>query len=161
MADLPMWAIGKHYTSVILTPLTVNTTSGALTEVTASNVSLFGHLDEINLNITSNVENISPINNDVENNVILETALTYDLTEFEKSVGTNLLASAFFATISSVPVVYWKFQLARGAQTFTGYGVMTDYSTKSAGKGSIKGSAKLRTFEPGGTAGTSAVISYA
>lgn len=123
MAVLPFWAVGRHITAFTLTPQTVNATTGALTDTTPV-AAMFGHLQDVEVESRNTVENISSMDRQFENNVIIERGTTYRCTELGKSVGTNLLAQGAYG------FDYFKVALARGAQTWTGYGVVGNFSMK-------------------------------
>ena len=141
MATIPLWAIGKHVTSVLLTPQTVNTTTGALSDTTPTR-EFFGHLQEIELTTGFTFENISAMDRPYENNVPVEQATGIRITELEKSAGTNLAAAAAFGA------TYWKYVLTRGAQSFTSYGVIGEYKTMGT-KPKVTASLELRNIDVG------------
>lgn len=143
MADVPLWAIGKHVTSIVLTPQTVNATTGVLTDSTPV-ASLFGHLKNIELDSHVTSENISAMNSTAENQVPLEYGTTIRMEELEKSAGTNLLASQVF-TAASIGT-YVKYQITRGGQSWTGYGLVADYKM-SASKQGVNGTAEIRPIQ--------------
>lgn len=120
MATIPLWAIGKHITTCTLTPQTVNTTSGALSDGTPG-IAFYGNLQDVEVESSFTTENISSMDRPFENNVPIESATMLRLTELEKSAGSNLAASAGYGAS------YFKFTLTRGPQTFTGYGLIKSY----------------------------------
>lgn len=143
MAAIPPWAIGRHITSVLFTPQSVNTTDGTLTDTTPTR-QFFGVLQDVDLEMSVEVENISAMDRPYKNMVPIEQISTIKLTELEKYGGTCL--AAVMATTSS----YWKYVLTRGAQSFTGYGVLTNYHM-SATKPKVTAQLELQPIDPGGT----------
>jgi hypothetical protein len=149
-ATIPLWAIGVHITNITLTAQAVNTTTGALTDTTPA-ANFYGHTQEISIDSAFELENISAQNRPYKNMVPIEQGTTLKLVELEKSAGSNLAAAmAFGASI-------FKYVLARGGQTFTGYGRLGGYGMNSSGKGSIKASFSLEPID----VGTDAPITYA
>mgnify|MGYP000923102265 FL=1 len=142
MVNLPLWAIGKHITTFTLTPIIWDLTTGAMTEVTASAYVMYGHLQDVSLEVNTTLENISPMNRPFANNVPVEWDATYRCTEIEKSAGVNKSAAAFM-TYSN-----FKLTLTRGAQTFTGYCTAGSYKM-DGNKQRITGSFELRMFDIG------------
>jgi len=150
MATIPLWAIGKHITAITFTPQSVNTSTGVLTDLTGTSVKQFyGHCAELSLDSQVTTENISAINRTYANNVGTESDTTLKVTEFEKSAGANLAADLAF-TLGASGLV--KFVLTRGTQSFTGYGILTDYSLNTSGKGSIKADLTVRQIDTGSDA---------
>jgi len=146
MATIPLWALGKHISTISLWLQSVNTTSGVLADIGTAGTSFFGHSSEISLDNTVNMENISTMDRPYAHNVVVETDTTLKITENEKSAGTNLAASLAFTGS------YVRYVVTRGAQSFTGYGVLGDYSMNSSGKGNVKGEIQIRQIDIGSTA---------
>ena len=150
----PLWAIGKHITAFTLTPITWDPTTGALTEVTASNYVMYGHLQDVSLELNTTLENISPMNRPYANNVPVEWDATYRCTELEKSAGVNKSADAFMKYSN------FKITLTRGAQSFTGYAAAGNYKLDGS-KQRVTGSFELRMFDIGTHLTDSAPITMA
>lgn len=134
MAAIPNWLVGRHVTTLTLTPLSVDT-GGNITEVTASACAFYGVLNEVNFESRVVTENISPMDSMQENNVVIEYGSTLRLGEIMKRTGSNL--GAFLA----FNYMYVKYVLARGAQSYTGYGVIGNYSedlTKQRGNANLE-----------------------
>lgn len=140
-ATIPLWALGRHVTSILLVPQQVNTSTGGLTDTTPTR-QFFGHLENIELNTQFALENISSMDRAYENMVPIEQGASLTLTEIEKSAGTNLAAAAAFQA------TYWKYTLARGAQTFVGYGVLESYQLTGA-KARVNAQFVLRPIDTG------------
>lgn len=119
MPSVPTWLTGRHVTTCSITPQTV-AANGTLTAGTSS--SLVGTLDEITLDSTPELEEISPMDTLFQNNVILKNATRITLTQILKSNGTNLLTAA--ANAADVFAVV----ITRGGQTWTFYGTRGAYS---------------------------------
>lgn len=142
MATVPLWATGKHITSIVLTPQTVNSV-GVLADSTPV-ASLFGHLKEVEVDSHVTSENITPMNSTAENQVPLEYGTTVRLTELDKQVGSNLLADQVFT--SSLIGTYVKYQLTRGGQAWTGYGLVGDYKM-SGSKPGVNSTLEIRPIQ--------------
>ena len=150
---MPLWAIGKHITAYTLTPIMWDTTSGSMTEVTASQYVMYGHLQDISLELNNSLENISPMNRPFANNVVTELDATYRFTELEKYNNTNRAAHAF-ANYSN-----FKLTLTRGTNTWTGYCVAGSYKM-DASKSKVTGTFEARMFDIGTALGDSSPIVY-
>lgn len=124
MSVLPLWAIGKHWTVCVITPQTLNATSGALTDVTGYTTigSMFGHLDSIEVAQEVDSENISAMDSTAKNMVPVEYGTTYRFEEIEKSFGDNKLANMVNSGYN-----YFKVAITRGAQSWTGYGAIGNF----------------------------------
>jgi hypothetical protein len=140
---MPLWAIGKHVSAISIWLQTVNTTTGVLADASTAGTSFFGHSSEISLDTNVSMENISAMDRPWVHNVVTETDTTLKITELEKSAGTNLAASLAFSGS------YVRYVVTRGAQSFTGFGVLGDYSMNSSGKGSVKGDLTIRQIDIG------------
>jgi hypothetical protein len=141
MATIPLWALGKHVTSILLTPQTVNATTGVLSDTTPTR-QFFGHLDEITVDGAFTMENISSMDRPYENNVPIEFGGRINFHEFEKSAGTNLAAAAAFSAS------YWKYTIVRGAQSFVGWGVLEKYEM-TANKQRVMANLSLAPIDTG------------
>ena len=143
MPTIPLWAIGKHITSLLLVPQSVNTTTGALTDTTPTR-QFYAHLQEVEIDVGFTHENISAMDRPYENNVPVEQFNHIRFTELEKYAGTNLAAAAAFGA------TYWEYTLTRGAQSFIGYGVLGNYKMTGT-KQRVTGSLELRAVDVGST----------
>lgn len=126
MADIPLWAIGKHFSSVVITPQSLNTTTGALSDVTGYTTigSLFGHLDSIEISQEVDSENISSMDSTSKNMVPIEYGTTYRFEEIEKSAGVNKLANMVNSGYN-----FFKVVVTRGGQSWTGYGTIGNFKS--------------------------------
>jgi len=141
VATLPLWAIGKHITAFTLTPQSQNTSTGVLSDTTPV-ATMYGHMQECEVESRNTLENISAMDRPVENNVIIERGTVYRITELEKSAGTNLLAQAGYGAD------VFKLVLTRGAQSWTGYAVAGNYRM-SAVKARVTGTFQLEPVDIG------------
>jgi hypothetical protein len=149
---LPQFAIGKHLTAFTMTPVTWDS-GGTITYVTASNYVCYGHLTDVNLEISKANENLTPMNRPYANHVPYETDATYSASEIEKSVGQNKLAAAI------ADYSHFKITLTRGAQTWTGHAMAQNYKM-AASKPRIAGTLELVMFDIGTDATDSAPLTY-
>lgn len=145
MPTIPLWAIGKHITSILLTPQSVNTTTGALTDTTPT-AQFFGTLQDIDVADEFETENLSAMDRPYKNLVPIESGQTLKLTEYEKSAGTSLAASVAFGGAGS----YWKYTVTRGVNSFVGYGVLIRYNM-SGTKPKVMAQLELGPIDPGST----------
>lgn len=138
---IPLWCIGKNITSVLFTPQSVNTATGGLTDTTPT-AQFFGHLQDVEIESSFTFENLSAMDRDKMNEVPIEQGTILRLTEFEKSAGTNLAALAAFSN------KYFKYSMVRGAQTFTGFGVLGSYRMTGT-KPRVMAQIELRPIDTG------------
>lgn len=117
MAAIPLWAIGRNVTACTLTPQTVNPTTGVLTDTTPV-ASFFGHLQSLDIESDVELNNLSSMDRPQKNFVPIEFGTRVRISEFVKSAGPNLAMRAFMTG------TYYKYVIARGGQSFTGYGVI-------------------------------------
>jgi len=149
-ATIPLWAIGKHITSVLLTPQTVNSTTGALSDTTPT-AQFFGHTRSINLVVRYNHEELSAQNRPYDNMVPISQGTRLRLQEMEKSNANSNLAAA-----QAFGATYWKYTLIRGGNTFVGFGVLGQYEMDSPGKGGVNATFELEPID----VGTDSPITY-
>lgn len=136
---LPIWALGRHISAFVLTPLSWNTSTGVMSEVTGtvsghaiSQVgNIIGHLENVDIQQRVTLENMPDSDSVFENQVPVEIGTTYAFTEIEKGVGVNKLA----ALVNTCGFMYYKIALTRGQQTWTGYGVLSGYNMHSDRRG--------------------------
>lgn len=141
MSQLPLWAVGRNITAYGITAQSMNTSTGVLADATPTStyaVSVYGHLQECEVEQNVTLENISPMDSLYENNVPIEFGTTYRVTEIEKSAGVNKLAM-----LANSGYNYFKVVLTRGAQTWTGYAVISNYRM-TAQKNKVLGSFEMR-----------------
>jgi hypothetical protein len=117
MPDIPNWLVGRHVTACTLTPQT--NTAGTLADTTPV-ATMFGHVDEIDIDGTKTTENIKPMNTIRRNMVTIDVGTQMTVTEILKSSGTNLLPQAWNGSPE-----YFKLLVTRGAQGHTFYALMT------------------------------------
>jgi hypothetical protein len=119
MPTIPTWLTGRNVTTLTLTPQ--SNVDGVLSDSTPV-AAIFGHIDEVTLTGSKTSENIKPLNTIRRNMVPIDVGTRITMAEILKAGGTNLLAQAWFGANE-----YFKISLARGAQTFTFYGLFHDY----------------------------------
>lgn len=119
MTGIPVWILGRHLTTASLTQQLI-ASDGTFTP--GSSWSLLGQLDEIDVETTNELENITPMDVRQNNYVPVSTESTFTLTEILKSNGVNILANA------AVAGDYWYVVLTRGGQSWGFYGVVESYN---------------------------------
>jgi len=137
---LPVWLVGRHVTACAIHCGVTVAANGNITDGGATTI--YGHLAEVQIESANELENISEMAQRRKNHVIIESGTTFTLTELLKSNGTNILASAAFAS----DVV--KITLTRGAQDFTFYGMIESY-TETMPKGSGRGVMRVAMIDNG------------
>lgn len=143
MAQLPVWAVGRHVTAFTLVPQSQDT-SGNLTDVTASQSVLYGHMNSCEVESRRDNENISAMDRQFGNMVKIEDSTFYRCEELEVYSGANMLAYQGYNFGA------FKIILTRGAQSWTGYAALGFYRM-SATKRSVRGSMELVPLDIGGT----------
>jgi hypothetical protein len=133
MSNIPTWLVGTAVTAISITPLTVGS-DGSLTAGTLA--SLTGHLDEINLEQLNDLENIVPMDERLNNDVITGSGTLLTLVEILASSGGNILAGIG----NSVDYVTASF--SRGGKAFTGTFVVKGY-TEGIRRGKSVGTMRL------------------
>jgi hypothetical protein len=143
--SIPQWAIGKHITSVLFVPQTVSTTDGSLSDTTPTR-QFFGHLENIEEDVSFEMENISAMDRPYKNMVPIEQGATVRLTEFESPISNSSLNN--LAAAAAFGATYFKYTLVRGVNSFVGYGVLESYKM-SASKASVKAQFALAPIDVG------------
>lgn len=153
MATIPLWAVGKHVTAYVITPQSINLTTGVMTDVTGTATfgttsvawatlgSMRGHLEDVEVDQNVQTENIPTMDSMHANEVPIEFSTTYRLTELEKSAGFNKLAQ-----LTNCGYNYYKIALTRGGQTWTGYGLLGNYKMIGNKRG-IKASLEFKPVQ--------------
>ena len=137
---LPVWLTGVNGSyAVTITPQT--NTNGTLADTTPVQT-LTGSIDSINPESVRTNEEISAMNSGRLNHVALQSGTTFALTEILKYTGTNMLAQFGYA------FDYGKVAVTRGAQTFTFYGLVENYS-ESLQRGKSTGTLRMVMVDNG------------
>lgn len=128
MASIPNFFLGRNTTTMTITAQTVGS-DGALTNDTSGALSLLAVAEDIEMTQTNDLENISALNKRLKNNVVVESATTltvngYLLANDSSGTPTNLAANI------TQSFDYFKWILARGGRTWTGYGIVREYSER-------------------------------
>lgn len=118
MAQIPVWAIGQNCAFTITAQSVA--ANGGLSD-SGSAVTLTGHLSEADLEATTDLVELSPMDALRRNMVPTTVGTRVNFTELVKSNGTNLLAVQAFNGF------YKKCVITRGGQSFTFYGVVASY----------------------------------
>lgn len=132
MATNPLYLLGRHATSVILTPQVVGT-AGALSNGTP--VTLTTTLDGLSESLNAAKENISPVNSARANNVITEDDASYTLRiiKVNDTTDPNKLKAAVLA--ADIFKLAWTEGTGASAKTYTAYGSRGSLDTGIEGKG--------------------------
>ncbi len=143
MANIPLWLRGRDIAEggvFSITLQAVNALTGVLTP-SGSAVSMIGNWDDIGIDSTPEVEEISSADATRQNDVILKERTEFTITEILKRKGTNILAAA------NVSGDYFYVALARGGQAWGFYGLRGAYN-ESIGKGKSTGRWTLTMVDP-------------
>jgi len=157
MATIPLFFRGKDLASVILYPQTIGT-AGVLAD--ASTKTLTTQVDSIQVNLTSNNENINAVNQPRGNHMIIED-------DYSFSVSMNEVHNASdpdptlttFLTNDVFKLVFVKGTQAGSIRTWTLYGVRAGHTSGVTGKGGQKSTIEFAAVDTGSTSYVSAVVS--
>lgn len=116
--QIPTWLIGTAVTNLTVTPLTLGA-DGTLTPGTTQ--SLTGHLDAIDLKQENVTEPVMPLDNRLQNDVIVASRTELTLAEILTHSAGNFLAAVANASD------YCSATFSRGGLTFTGNFVVLSY----------------------------------
>lgn len=117
---IPLWfTTSQGPFAIVLTPLSVNLSTGALTPGTP--VTLTADVDQIRLRSTPRKREISGLAATRENDVITKERTEVTLAEILKFAGTNKLAAQVMAG------KYFQLDITRGAQAWSFQGIRGDY----------------------------------
>lgn len=143
MATWPLWAVGRHVTAFTLTPQTINASTGVLADTTPV-ATLYGRLNNVEIESRNNLENLSAMDRQFENMVSIEKGTTYRCEVFDAYGAVNPLTQAAYG------FDVFKIALTRGAESFTGYGIAANYRL-TAQKSRVMSSFELMPIDIGGT----------
>lgn len=139
--SMPLWLVNSVGPfSVVITPQTV--TGGVLADTTPV-ATMTASLDDLSFSYKPTTEDISAMTSGRANPVITSRSSSMSVGEIIKTSGSNLLAAA------AVAGDYFKIVFTRGAQSWTGYFLLTGYDEKPNGKGKTVGSATFETIDNG------------
>lgn len=148
MATLPLWVIGSGITSVVMTPQTVNSSTGVMADTTP--VQTYSTVwKEIAQRSENELQDISASDQRRKNMVPVATSTHITCSEVlqvarRDSQPINAGAGAGFGAGD-----YFKFAFTRAAKTFTFYGVLESYEERTNGKGEVTGEIALAMVDPG------------
>jgi hypothetical protein len=121
---LPIWLIGKNVTSVVARIATVDA-AGTITDSTP-NLTITGVVDEVDYAGRQSSESVVNLTSIRENLVPTEVDDQFVLTEIlQAGTGTRNFLSQLWH--NATPSPYVKLTLTRGNNTWTFYGVMSEY----------------------------------
>ncbi len=128
MPSIPLWLLGRDATTVTITVQSVNSSTGVLSDGTGTDIAALataGVVDEIEFSSSKTLENIAPMYSLRAHYVPISLRYSFTITEVMRA-GSNtcLLANVWHSATSSLV----KFVFKRGGNTWTTYGVLTDYS---------------------------------
>jgi hypothetical protein len=128
MATIPTPLLGRHVTSVTARWQTPDA-NGLLGNGTSSVQTITGIVDGVEIQGTNQTETINNLTSFRENEVVIESADSIVLTEIMRDginvANVNVLAALWMNADSAD---YCLVTLARGGNSFTFYGMMSDYS---------------------------------
>jgi len=157
MATIPLFFRGKDLSSVILYPQTIGT-AGVLSD--ASTKTLTTQIDSIQVNLTSNQENINAVNQPRANHMIIEDDYTFSLSMNEVHNASDPDPTlTTFLTNDVFKLVFVKGTQAGSIRTWTLYGARASHSSGVQGKGGQKSNIEFTSVDTGATSYVSAVVS--
>lgn len=138
---------GRHY-AVVVTPVTIGT-AGAVTDVTASAVTLTAVMESAGYELTANLEEVSAATSARQNFVVLDDAHRLTLSVIEVNNASD--PSPLEALVQSFD--HFKCAFSRGtgasAKTLTGYYIRENYTGGLQGKGKQIASLSLAPVDAG------------
>lgn len=155
MATIPQWLLGRHLTSVVITPQSVSS-AGVLSDGTAKTVTTV--VDSIQANISPVHEEINPVNSTRANNVIThdDSGITLSIIEVNNGSDPNPL-EAIVLTNDVFKVVFTKGTVTSYAATWTGYFTRGQCSFGISGRGKQIASLELLQVDAGASTFTRAL----
>jgi hypothetical protein len=128
MATIPTPLLGRHVSSVTVRWQTPDA-NGLLGNGTSTTQTITGIIDGVEIQGTNQTETINNLTSTRENEVVIESADSIVLTEIMRdginAANVNVLA-AIWTNADSAD--YCLVTIARGGNSFTFYGLMSDYS---------------------------------
>jgi hypothetical protein len=143
MPSIPLWltAVNGPF-AVVLTPQTVNASTGALTDGTPSTLTSVIAEAGVEIDHSPELRDIRGATSLRANNVIVGVSTRITLNLLLKSAGTNDVATAIQSSD------YYKCVITRGAQAWTFYGVRAGY-TESISRDAGTATLTLEMIDPG------------
>ena len=149
MATIPLWQLGKHLTSVVITPQSVST-AGILADATAPvAVTLTAVMDGFGVEITNDEEEINALNSTRLNMVGLADGANMNLDVIKvnnssdpQPLRTLIFAADFFKVVSVEGT-------GQSLRTSTFYGKRGSYRDDFRGRGKQIASLSLSTIDVG------------
>lgn len=134
MATIPKFLVGRHWTAVVITPVTVGT-DGTLTDVTASAVTLTTLADSLAQSLRGTNEEISATNATRENYEHIIDGHYETFTHLLRNDASD--PDPVQTLIASYDVFKFAYTYGTGgsAKSVTGYGRRADYQMGIQGKG--------------------------
>lgn len=156
MAVTPIYTLGRHLTSVVITPCTENATTGVITEVSGSAVTMTAVIDAISHSLRRSQEMIVPVNSTREHYENVMDGYSLRITEIQ----TRKNGTTFETQLPKLAAAYGllKVVYVRGGNTITFYGRWDgiEDGITSAGKNTA-----TITLTPVDTGGSVAPYTYA
>lgn len=134
MASIPLPQLGRHFTSIVLTPQSVGT-AGALADVSTAAATLTARIDSFNEELIANTENISPMNSGRANNVVIEDDFEMTFSEIKMNDGSPPSRLKALVTAYDVFKIEWTEGTGASARSITARGTRGRYSSGGQGKG--------------------------
>lgn len=146
MASIPVYQLGKHLTSVVLTPQTV-AANGALSDGTAVTVTTF--MDSLGESLNDQTEEVSAVNSTRQHLEKLDSGheLTLSVIKVNNGNDPNPLRTMFLSN-SVVKVAYTE-GTGSSATTITVYARITNVASGTQGKGKQIASITLGPVDAG------------
>ena len=146
MASIPVYQLGKHLTSVVLTPQTV-AANGGLSDGTAVTVTTY--IDSLSESLNDQTEEISAVNSTRQHLEKLDSGheITLSIIKVNNGNDPNPLRTMFLAN-SVVKIAYTE-GTGSSAKTITTYARITNVASGTQGKGKQIASMTLGPVDAG------------
>lgn len=147
MPNIPLWQLGRHLTSVVITGQNVGT-SGALTDSTSS-ATLTAKINGLDEALTPTKQEINALNTTRENNVVVSDGFSFNLNILKVNDGTD--PNPLRTLITNFD--YFKLVFVQGtggsAKTTTAYSSRNAMNASFQGRGSQIATLALDSVDTG------------
>lgn len=135
---LPGWLLGKHLTSLVITPQTV---TGLELSDSLDVKSIRGTTSSIELSLDTSHDDVRPVSSEFVNNEIIGRDSSIDITTLLVRTGLNALSEIF------MEYDYFKIVFQQGEEIWTGYFVCGSHRTGVSSHGGNAASMNFRQIE--------------
>jgi hypothetical protein len=130
--SLPNWLLGRHWTSIVVTPITTDESTGGITVVTASAKTMTAFIKGITRRDIREQEAIMPLGTRKINKMTLAVGAEYTLEEFLR----NAAGGDSLAAISEA-YDYCQIAFTRAGKTYTAQCLVGDYDEPAVRGGNV------------------------